>query len=86
MRLIVSKDFLQHQLVSFQSSFFQLFVLRCITDSNDEGPLSQEVSCGPGVHGVLCEASLLCSVHVMQTAMSKGEMAPDKLITSHVSF
>lgn len=34
----------------------------------------------------LCEASLLCSGRVMQTAISKGEMAPDKLITSRVFF
>lgn len=57
-----------------------------MTDSNDEGPLSQEVSCGREVHGVLCEASLLCSGRVMQPAISKGEMAPDKLITNCVFF
>lgn len=38
------------------------------------------------VHSVPCEASLLCSGHVMHTTISKGEMAPDKLITSHVFF
>ena len=51
-----------------------------------EDLLSQEVTCGHGVHGVLCKVSLLCFGHVMQTAISKGEMAPDKLITSHVFF
>lgn len=60
----------------------RLFVLRRITDSNDEDPLSQEVSCGHEVHGVLCEASLPCSGRVMQTTISEGEIAPDKLITS----
>lgn len=58
-------------------------LLRCTMDSNDEDPLSQEVSFG---RGVLCEASLLCSGHVMQTAISKAEIPPDKLITSHVFF
>lgn len=57
-----------------------------MTNSNDEDPFSHEVFRGHRVHGVLCETSLLCSGHVMQTAISKGEMAPDKLITSHVFF
>lgn len=77
MLLMLSEDFSQQQ---FSSILFWLLVL--IT----EDPLFQEVSGGCGVHGVLCEASLLCSGHVMQTAISKGEMAPDKLITSHVFF
>lgn len=75
----------RHRLLFFHPRRVEkrLFVLRCITDSNDEDPLSQEVSFG---HGVLCEASLLCSGRVMQTAISKGEIPPDKLITSHVFF
>lgn len=65
----------------------RLIVLRSITDPNDEDPLFQEGSCDDEeVHGVLCEASLLCCGCVMQTAFSKEEMASDKLITSHVFF
>lgn len=80
------KGFLSAPAGFFSFILYRLFVLKILTDSNDEDPFSREVSCGHEVHGVLCEASLLCSGRVMQAAIYKGEMAPDKLITTSIFF
>lgn len=76
-----------HKLFSFHSLFFcWLFVLRSINDFNNEDPFSQ---------ALLWSWSTWCSLRGLITALwschadchrQKGEMAPDKLITSHVFF
>lgn len=80
-----SKDFPQHQLVSF-CDFWTL----CIKMHNQTLTMSTHfpkrclVVMEYMVFSVKPHYSAL--VVSMQTAISKGEMAPDKLITSHVFF